>query len=106
MHFVTDEALDYEKIIQRGGANYGDEDFALFKCPHCDRIYLMDYEVDTVYLDPLDLRRRVDVFNTGFICERCGLEIPSGPWVGPRALDKFRVTWGLLADSEWDWIIQ
>jgi predicted RNA-binding Zn-ribbon protein involved in translation (DUF1610 family) len=106
MHFVPDEALDYGEIFRRGGANLGDEDFALFKCPNCDRVYLMDWEVDTVYLDPHDLRRRVDVFNKGFVCERCGVEVPSGPWAGPRASDRFRVTWGLLADSEWSWIIK
>ena len=36
-------------------ANCGDEDFALCKCPHCGRIYLIEYEVDTIYLDPIDL---------------------------------------------------
>jgi hypothetical protein len=38
-----------------GGANHGDEDFAFFRCPHCRRVYLLEYEVDTVYLDPADL---------------------------------------------------
>ena len=106
MHFVPDEALDEEEIFRRGGANLGDEDFALFKCPNCDRIYLMDWEVDTIYLDPHDLSRRIDLFNKGFVCERCGVEVPSGPWTGPGASDRFRVTWGLLADSEWNWIVQ
>jgi hypothetical protein len=47
-HFVPESAIDYEAVLRRGGRNLGDEDFALFKCPSCNRLYLMDYEVDTV----------------------------------------------------------
>jgi hypothetical protein len=50
--FVPEGAIDYGEVFRRGGHNFGDEDFALFKCPSCGRIYLLEYEVDTVYLDP------------------------------------------------------
>ena len=43
---VPEEALDYDEILRRGGANDGDEDFALCKCPHCGRMYLIEYEFD------------------------------------------------------------
>jgi hypothetical protein len=42
---VPETALDYEEIFARGGRNPGDEDFALFKCPSCGQVYLLDYEV-------------------------------------------------------------
>jgi hypothetical protein len=49
---VPEDAINYDEVFRRGGHNVGDEDFALFKCPNCGRIYLLEYEVDTVYLDP------------------------------------------------------
>ena len=53
--FVPEEELDYDEIYRRGGHNCGDENFALFRCPSCDRVYMMEYEVDTVYVDGRDL---------------------------------------------------
>jgi hypothetical protein len=66
--FVPETAIDYEEIFRRGGHNMGDEDFALFKCPNCSHVYLIDYEVDTVYLDGDDLSRRTDVVERSFDC--------------------------------------
>jgi hypothetical protein len=73
---VPKAALDYDEILRRGGANCGDEDFALCKCPNCGRVYLVELEVDTLYLDPADLERRLSI-NIGvagfdFHCEGCG----------------------------------
>ena len=81
---VPEEALDYDEILRRGGANCGDEDFALCKCPHCGRIYLIEYEVDTIYLDPEDLGRRVgiNINVSSFVCEGCGTHMAS------RSLDR------------------
>jgi hypothetical protein len=47
--FVSEAVIDYAEVFRRGGRNLGDEDFALFKCPKCGRVYLLEYEVDTVY---------------------------------------------------------
>lgn len=104
---VPEEALDYDEILHRGGANCGDEDFALCKCPHCRRIYLVEYEVDTLYLDPLDLSRRVaiNIGASGFRCDGCGGEFPERtPCVGPKAPEAMQVTWQGLSASPWRWI--
>src|SRR5687768_18512016 len=80
---VPESAIDYDEIFRRGGRNHGDEDFALFKCPSCGRIYLLEYEVDTAYLDPDDLSRRANVVEDSFDCVGCGQRIPQGePWSG------------------------
>lgn len=103
---VPEEALDYAEIFRRGGANCGDEDFALFQCPHCCCIYLVEYEVDTLYLDARDLRRRIAV-NLGvetIACEPCGQPLPLAPWVGPDAPASMQVSWPNLARSPWRWI--
>ena len=44
-------------MLQGGGRNCGDEDFAVFGCPYCHNVYLMEYEVDTVFIDAHDWRR-------------------------------------------------
>jgi hypothetical protein len=102
---VPEAALDYAEILRRGGANCGDEDFALCKCPHCDRVYLVEYEVDTLYLDPKNLDRRIDIAFSGFRCEACGGEFPERTaWIGPKAPAAMQVTWRDLAASPWRWI--
>lgn len=103
---VPETAINYDEVFRRGGRNVGDEDFALFKCPRCGQIYLMEYEVDTVYLDPHDLSRRAPVFNTSFNCVACGQEVPSDePWIGPKAAPRFQVTWAELEASDWHWAV-
>jgi hypothetical protein len=102
--FVSEEAIDYEEIYRRGGTNYGDEDFAFFKCPHCGYVYLLEYEVGTVYLNPNDLSCRVPVHSETLSCVQCGQEVPSdGAWVGPAVKPGFSVTWEELAASGWAW---
>jgi len=103
---VSEDALDYEEILRRGGRNFGDEDFALFKCPGCERVYMMEYEVDTVYLDALDLSKRIGV-DGSFECLGCGVLIPQDrPWVGPNAAAEFQVSWAQLARSNWTWAVR
>ncbi len=102
--FVPEQALDTQEVRRRGGANLGDEDFALFKCPRCNRVYLLEHEVDTVYLDPADLSRRADVVNASFACVGCGQKFPDAAWAGPNAADEYKVTWGLLQASGWSWV--
>ena len=104
---VPEEVLDYDEILRRGGANCGDEDFALCKCPHCGHLYLIEYEVGTLYLDPSDLNRRFEI-NIGvavFNCEYCGAEFPNqSAWIGSEAPAEMQVTWQNLAASEWRWV--
>lgn len=104
---VPEAALDHAEILRRGGANHGDEDFALCKCPRCDRVYLLEYEVDTFYLDAMDLTRRAGLTNQGstFRCVQCGAAFPAGvAWIGARAPAEMQVTWDMLAASPWRWV--
>ena len=71
---VPEEALDYAEILRRGGANCGDEDFALCKCPSCGRV-------------SCDARFPF-----------------SGAWIRPRAPEAMQVTWADLAASPWRWV--
>lgn|SRR5262245_9468697 len=104
MRHVEEKNLNYDEIIRRGGHNYGDEDFAVLKCPFCARIYLIDYEVDTIYLEPGDLSVRTPVY-FGFKCEGCGAYFPEPPWLGEAAPDSMRVRWEDLVRTDWAWIV-
>jgi hypothetical protein len=104
---VPEEALDYDEIFRRGGTNCGDEDFALCKCPHCGHIYLIEYEVDTLYLDAtnLDCRLAINLGVSGFNCENCGGPFPEKtPWIGKKAPVTMQVTWDDLGVSPWHWV--
>ena len=105
--FVPESAIDYDAVMARGGANSGDEDFAFFKCPACKAVYLMEYEDDTVYLDGRDLSQRLGTaaIDQGFICTHCHRLIPNGIWIGPRAEERFQVTWRELQASAWAWAV-
>lgn len=93
-------------MLQAGGRNCGDEDFAVFGFPFCHRVYLMEYEVDTVFTDAHDLTKRIPVFNIGFSCVACGKQVPGGvAWVGPRAEREFRVRYEDMLNSDWAWIL-
>jgi len=102
--FVPEDAIDYAAIFERGGQNCGDEDFALFKCPGCRQVYLLEYEVDTVYLDPADLSKRAPVSSSTFPCVGCGEDMVRGAWAGPRVEPRFQVTWEELNASGWSWV--
>ena len=105
--FVGEGEIDHAEIMSCGGANCGDEDFAVFACPHCRHVYLLEYEVDTAYLDANDLSKRVSVFNCGFSCVSCHKEIESDTaWVGSRAPERFRVLREELLSSDWRWILK
>jgi hypothetical protein len=101
--FVNESDIDYDEVFRRGGRNLGDEDFALFRCPSCGRIYLIDYEVDTVYLDGNDLARRADTESNDLRCGTCGYAFVA-PIIGPTADSKYWVSWDDLSRSSWVWI--
>jgi hypothetical protein len=102
--FVPDFAIDRDEVFGRGGRNFGDEDFGLFKCPHCGRVYLIDAAVDMVYPDPKDVAARLATDGKSFACVGCGRSMPEGPWVGGRAAQELRVTWDDLRSSGWRWV--
>jgi rubredoxin len=102
---VPETAIDYDEVFRRGGRNLGDEDFALFKCPSCGRVYLIDYEVATIYLDAEDLSKRADADPGSIRCTECRYEFRADePIIGPEAHRKFGVTWSDLSVSPWSWI--
>ncbi|MGC1272422.1 MAG: hypothetical protein WBC44_01850 [Planctomycetaceae bacterium] len=104
---VPEGALDYKEIFRRGGANCGDEDFALCKCPRCGRVYLLEYEVDTIYLDAEDLARRASVtaYPPDFRCVECSGQFPNnGAWIGTKAPPQMQVRWQDLVKSPWRWV--
>jgi len=105
-YYVPESAIDHDAVIRRGGANLGDEDFALFKCPSCSSVYLLEYEVETVYLDGADLSKRLDATGQSFqfSCTACGVNVPDGIWIGPKAEARFKVTWQDLKRSSWAWV--
>src|ERR1051326_6056419 len=105
MDLVPEEAIDYDEVFRRGGRNLGDEVFALFKCPNSHCIYLLEYEDESVFLDPNDLSRRVPVYERSFPCVACGQQIPDDePWIGTKASPRFGVTWAELETSGWSWV--
>jgi hypothetical protein len=105
--FVPETAIDYDEIFRRGGQNGGDEDFALFKCPACAQVYLLEYEIDTVYLDGRDLSVRVSVVDDPFNCTRCGSDVSNVElWAGLKAPSRFLVTWDELRRSDWAWAVR
>jgi hypothetical protein len=98
--------LDHVEILRRGGANLGNEYFALCKCPVCGHIYLIELEVDTLYISAEDLKQRVLIFGVDFSCVACGSAFPAGPWIGIKAPESMQVTWQDLSESPWRWVTE
>lgn len=103
---VPEAAIDYEEVFRRGGANCGDEDFALCKCPFCRTLFLVEYEADTIYTSATDLtiRQPINLGVSSFECTNCRIVWPRGIWIGPDAPATMRVKWSDLAESPWSWI--
>jgi hypothetical protein len=109
--WVPETALDYSEILGRGGWSCGYGEFALFQCPRCGQVYLIDYEVDTVFLNASDLSQRVSAAGTTFPCIRCHEALPEGRWLWngaepDEAVRPFAVTWEQLLASEWNWVVR
>lgn len=104
--YVGEGEIDCEEVMSRGGANCGDEYFAVFACPFCRQVYLLECEVDTAYVDANDLKKRVLVAGTSFACVSCDQEIPKDTaWVGPRAPERFKVLRKEMMRSDWRWLL-
>ena len=101
--FVPEYAINTDEVFRRGGRNFGDEQFALVRCPACGRIYLIDQSADIVYPDPKDLGARWPAARSPFPCAGCGSPLPEHPWVGQGAPEDMRVKWDQLRDSRWAW---
>jgi hypothetical protein len=67
---------------------------------------MLEYEVDTVYLDGCDLTRRFHVTDCSFDCLNCARQVPNDrPCIGKKATEDFQVTWEDLARSDWAWCV-
>ena len=102
--FVPDYAIDTGEVLARGGRNFGDEEFALFKCPNCWQVYLIDHVAEVVYPDPEDLCTRVPAETVGAKCVGCGAPLPGEIWCGSAAPEAMRVTWDQLRATGWAWV--
>ena len=99
--FVPDYAIDYDEVFSRGGRTFGNEDFAVFRCPDCGKVYLVDREVDIVFTNGRDLAARVAGFDPAFRCVACGSNMSEHAL--DRGMTETRVTWDQLRDSDWAW---
>jgi hypothetical protein len=104
--FIQDDDLDYELILDRGFRTQGDEDFAVFHCPVCKRIYLVEYEGDTLFSCPED-PSVLQSLDSSFRCLSCENPFSSEePIIGPRANDRYGVTRDELLASTWSWLLR
>jgi len=101
--FVNEYDLNYDAIMQRiekdGGYTLGDEDFDVFRCPTCRKIYLIDYEVEAIYFDPEDLSK-MSTYSL-FVCPKCSYDFRNKIILGEQADIMFRVTKMELENSKW-----
>jgi len=107
--FINETDIDFREVIRRGGANGGDEDFAFVRCPTCGYIYLIDYEIDTAFVDAADLTRRVGFSYDGDVipCSGCGKPLLAGQiWAALRG-DEGTIAWQVPREaflaSKWAW---
>lgn len=99
--------LDSNAIFEQGGRNYGNEEFAVCACPNCQKIYLIECEVDTIYVDSTDLSKRFNPLSKErFRCQQCQTKFPRGAWVGKHAPSSMVVTQDQLIASDWHWILK
>jgi len=106
-NYISEEDLDSEKILQRleeAGLLQGDEDFEVFKCPSCHKIFLINHEWDDIFLDANDLTK-----STGYnflYCPNCRYIMHNKIIIGKKADNDFRVTRKQLQASAWHWILK
>ncbi|MDD2047197.1 hypothetical protein [Pseudomonas putida] len=103
--YITTFEIDHIKILASPMyESYGDEDFDIFNCPICKKIYLIDYEVDSIFLDPENLS---EIFNGDvFLCSFCGFDFTGEVIIGAAADEKYKVTLEHLMQSDWKWILK
>ncbi len=101
---VPNYAIDRDEILSRGGRNFGDEDFSLFKCPACWQVYLIDRSADVVYVNPKDVNARLPAERVKEKCVGCGAPIAETPLAGDAAPEAVRVTWDQLRATKWAWV--
>jgi hypothetical protein len=87
--FVKETDLNYDLILKRVAAYTQGDDFNIFKCPACNRIYLIEYDAETRFIDPDDLSpvQSADSFSS----MSCGYLFGKGePVIGLRPMTNIR----------------
>jgi ribosomal protein S27E len=106
---ITEKDIDYKSIMLHGGANEGNEDFAFIQCPSCGHIYLIESEVDTIYLDSNNLSVRKGFYSGGDVvhCVNCGNKLTAVEiWAAIRkdiGTELWQVSWKKFMLSPWNW---
>jgi hypothetical protein len=103
-NLFSEDMIDHDEVRRRiPGRN--DEDYDVFKCSPCDTVYLIDYEDDTIFIDPSDYSKQLSYHR--FCCPRCGWQLGNGDIIlDPKADAKFRPTAAEVRDSPWAWIVK
>ncbi|AOR61159.1 hypothetical protein [Pectobacterium parmentieri] len=105
IEYFNDSCIDEDKIIcALGRHSYGDEDFSIFKCPSCNKIYLIDYEVDTIFPDSSNLLIMSN--GTNFRCVCCNYDFQGKIIIGDKADKCFKASIDEVKESGWKWIFR
>lgn len=98
-----EERIDYGAVMAWiSGHTLGDENFAVFGCPRCPKVLLIEYEVGFVFPDATSPAKRTTVDDLE--CPECGNDHFPGRLIGPRAAVEYVVSVERLRASEWAWI--
>jgi hypothetical protein len=114
--YLRERDLNTRRIYERGGECCQDDNFLVFKCPRCSRVYLANMEFEIVYSDPGDLSRRLLGSNDSFLCEECDQQFSiQWLWDVGRAVEgerhespdvaEWMVTRAMLLQSAWAWCL-
>lgn len=113
MHPTSDNIdrldLDQKKLRALCGDGYDQEEFWGMRCPDCRKVYVVEYEYDSVLTDASDPKKSISSFD-GFMCVACGYRLEKKkealPWIGSRAAPAYRVSREDFAASEWAWALK
>lgn len=102
-HYVSEQDLDYDAILAAIGADsiYGDEDFDVFQCPFCSEIYLIDYEIDVIFYDPVNFHALSEHASAPCLCISCGYDFSGQTLIGEKASEEFKVPLARFKASAW-----
>ena len=102
--WLTWQDLDQEEIGRRGFRNCGDEDWDFFRCPHCQKVFLVDGEADGLWADPSN-PDDIQSIPGDRVCTACGEQLPIA-LCGPNAPSALRVTPEMLRRTGWGWALK
>jgi hypothetical protein len=109
MEYVTRRQVNYHAIVAKGGEQCRYGNFAFIRCPSCGTVYLVDYEVDDLYIDPTNLAHRISFVSVGDLvpCQRCPYQLLADDlWsVQKPGYEAWLVPWDVMRASPWAWAV-